>query len=69
MSTPKGKVYAELAVSALSQDHYFLVTSCASEFHDLRCVYMYVNYVCMYVCIYIFIYVYVYVCVCVCVSE
>ena len=60
MSTPKGKVYAELAVSALSQDHYFLVTSCASEFHDLRCVYM---YVCMYVCMYLSIYVYLYVCV------
>ena len=36
MLTPKGKVYAEMAVTCLAQDHYFLVTGSATELHDLR---------------------------------
>lgn len=36
MLSPRGRVYAELTVSTLSPDHYFLLTGSSSEFHDLR---------------------------------
>ncbi|XP_078379447.1 dimethylglycine dehydrogenase, mitochondrial-like [Oculina patagonica] len=36
MLTPRGKVYAEMAVTCIAPDHYFLVTGSATEFHDLR---------------------------------
>ena len=36
MLTPRGKVYAEMSVSCVAPDHYFLVTGSATEFHDLR---------------------------------
>ena len=38
MLTPKGLVYAEVTVSALAKDHYYVVTGGGSEFHDLRLV-------------------------------
>ncbi|GLG96783.1 uncharacterized protein GBIM_03690 [Gryllus bimaculatus] len=34
--TPSGKVYAELTVTSLGSDEYFLVTGSGSELHDLR---------------------------------
>ncbi|KAF8793582.1 Dimethylglycine dehydrogenase like protein [Argiope bruennichi] len=34
--TPNGKVYAELTVTRLADDHFFLVTGSGSEIHDLR---------------------------------
>lgn len=34
--SPKGKVYAEMTVTCLAPDHYFLVTGSATELHDLR---------------------------------
>ncbi|EDO40332.1 predicted protein [Nematostella vectensis] len=34
--TPRGRVYAEMTVSALGEDHYLLLTGSGSEFHDLR---------------------------------
>lgn len=36
MLSPKGKVYAEMTVTCLAPDHYFLVTGSATELHDLR---------------------------------
>lgn len=36
MLTPSGKVYAELTVTCLAPDHYFLITGSGSEIHDLR---------------------------------
>ncbi|CAH3022869.1 unnamed protein product [Porites evermanni] len=36
MLSPRGRVYAELTVSTLAPDHYFLLTGSSSEFHDLR---------------------------------
>ena len=36
MLTPKGKVYAEVTVSKLGPDHYFVITGGGSEYHDLR---------------------------------
>ena len=36
MLSPKGRVYAELTVSTLAPDHYFLITGSSSEYHDLR---------------------------------
>ncbi|CAN8005617.1 unnamed protein product, partial [Ixodes hexagonus] len=36
MLTPKGKVYAEVTVTRLAQDKYFVVTGSGSELHDLR---------------------------------
>lgn len=41
MLTPKGRVYAEVTVSALSEDKYYVVTGGGSEFHDLRSVFWY----------------------------
>ena len=38
MLSPRGRVYAELTVSTLSPEHYFLLTGSSSEFHDLRSV-------------------------------
>ena len=38
MLSPRGRVYAELTVSTLAPDHYFLLTGSSSEFHDLRSV-------------------------------
>ncbi|XP_035214869.1 dimethylglycine dehydrogenase, mitochondrial-like [Stegodyphus dumicola] len=34
--TPKGKVYAELTVTRMAEDHFFLITGSGSEIHDLR---------------------------------
>ncbi|GFQ81700.1 dimethylglycine dehydrogenase, mitochondrial [Trichonephila clavata] len=34
--TPSGKVYAEITVTRLSDDHFFLITGSGSEIHDLR---------------------------------
>jgi len=36
MLSPEGKVYAEVTVSALSADHYLVITGGGSEYHDLR---------------------------------
>ncbi|XP_063678864.1 dimethylglycine dehydrogenase, mitochondrial-like isoform X1 [Bolinopsis microptera] len=36
MLTPNGKVYAELTISRLGKERYYLVTSAGSELHDLR---------------------------------
>lgn len=36
MLSPRGRVYAELTVSTVSPEHYFLLTGSSSEFHDLR---------------------------------
>ncbi|KAL5260238.1 hypothetical protein ACHWQZ_G010380 [Mnemiopsis leidyi] len=36
MLTPNGKVYAELTISRLDKDKYYLVTGSGSELHDLR---------------------------------
>ncbi|XP_065060512.1 dimethylglycine dehydrogenase, mitochondrial-like [Rhopilema esculentum] len=36
MLTPKGKVYAEITVSTLGPNHYFIITGSGSEYHDLR---------------------------------
>jgi dimethylglycine dehydrogenase len=36
MLTPRGRVYAELTVTRLSEDHFFCVTGSGSELHDLR---------------------------------
>jgi len=36
MLSPKGKVYAEVTVSALDTNHYYVITGGGSEFHDLR---------------------------------
>ena len=36
MLTPAGRVYAEVTVSALAKDHYYVITGGGSEFHDLR---------------------------------
>lgn len=38
MLTPTGRVYAEVTVSALAKDHYYVITGGGSEFHDLRLV-------------------------------
>ncbi|GFY55196.1 dimethylglycine dehydrogenase, mitochondrial, partial [Trichonephila inaurata madagascariensis] len=34
--TPSGKVYAEITVTRLTDDHFFLITGSGSEIHDLR---------------------------------
>ncbi|GFT61517.1 dimethylglycine dehydrogenase, mitochondrial [Trichonephila clavipes] len=34
--TPSGKVYAEITVTRLSDEHFFLITGSGSEIHDLR---------------------------------
>ncbi|XP_066273140.1 dimethylglycine dehydrogenase, mitochondrial-like [Branchiostoma lanceolatum] len=36
MLTPRGRVYAELTISRLGEDHFFAITGSGSEFHDLR---------------------------------
>lgn len=36
MLTPSGKVYAELTVTRMAEDHFFLITGSGSEIHDLR---------------------------------
>lgn len=36
MLTPKGKVYAEVTVTRLTEDKYFVITGSGSELHDLR---------------------------------
>ena len=36
MLTPKGKVMAELTISRLGKDRYYIVTGSGSELHDLR---------------------------------
>ena len=38
MLSPRGRVYAELTVSTITPEHYFLLTGSSSEFHDLRSV-------------------------------
>ena len=38
MLTPNGRVYAELTITRLEQDKYYLVTGSGSELHDLRSV-------------------------------
>ena len=39
MLTPNGQVYAELTISRLAKDSYYLVTGSGSELHDLRLIY------------------------------
>ncbi|GIY75438.1 dimethylglycine dehydrogenase, mitochondrial [Caerostris darwini] len=34
--TPSGKVYAELTVTKMNDEHFFLITGSGSEIHDLR---------------------------------
>ena len=36
MLTPNGRVYAELTISRLGKDRYYLVTGSGSELHDFR---------------------------------
>ncbi|XP_077995308.1 dimethylglycine dehydrogenase, mitochondrial-like [Glandiceps talaboti] len=36
MLTPSGKIYAEITVCRLSNNHYFCVNSAAAELHDIR---------------------------------
>ncbi|EQC30845.1 dimethylglycine dehydrogenase [Saprolegnia diclina VS20] len=36
MLTPKAKVMAELTISAIADDHFYVVTGSGSELHDLR---------------------------------
>ena len=36
MLTPNGRVYAELTISRLEKDRYYLVTGSGSELHDFR---------------------------------
>ncbi|OQS07245.1 dimethylglycine dehydrogenase, mitochondrial, partial [Thraustotheca clavata] len=43
MLTPKGKVMAELTISAISSDHFYIVTGSGSELHDLRWIESYLD--------------------------
>lgn len=36
MLTPKGRVYAEITLSRIAEDHFFCITGSGSELHDLR---------------------------------
>ncbi|XP_066932255.1 dimethylglycine dehydrogenase, mitochondrial-like [Clytia hemisphaerica] len=36
MLSPKGKVYAEVTVSTLSDNHYYVITGGGVEYHDIR---------------------------------
>lgn len=36
MLTPRGRVYAEVTVTRLAPDRYFVITGSGSELHDLR---------------------------------
>ncbi|XP_077555490.1 dimethylglycine dehydrogenase, mitochondrial-like [Haemaphysalis longicornis] len=36
MLTPRGRVYAEVTVTRLAEDRYFIITGSGSELHDLR---------------------------------
>ena len=34
--TPRGRVYAELTITTLAPNHFFIITGSGSEYHDLR---------------------------------
>ena len=36
MLTPRGRVYAELTVTQLTENHFMAITGSGSELHDLR---------------------------------